>query len=76
MATILTTTYASAVNLAVKSRGAKRQASAIGGDIKHTKKPDLSNVIKGIKDAMNKIVDHDDARVVELVVRKGWVRPQ
>lgn len=43
---------------------AKRQA-AILGELRPTKKPDLSNIIKQIEDAFNGIVFVDDAQIVQ-----------
>lgn len=38
----------------------------------HTVKPDASNVVKGIEDALNGLAWKDDSQVIELVVRKGY----
>jgi len=43
---------------------AKRKA-AILGELRPTKKPDLSNIIKQIEDAFNGIVFVDDAQIVQ-----------
>lgn len=37
-----------------------------------TKKPDVDNLAKGIKDGCSKIIWHDDSQIVELVVRKFY----
>lgn len=51
----------------------KRQAAALEGRELHTKKPDLDNVIKAVKDGMNGIVWRDDAQVAILrECRKGY----
>ena len=42
----------------------KKREAALEGSIFPTTKPDTSNVVKGIEDAMNGIVWHDDAQVV------------
>lgn len=34
--------------------------------------PDLDNLVKGIKDGCTKIIWHDDAQIVEMVVRKFY----
>ena len=38
--------------------------------IHHTKKPDLDNLIKGIKDALKSVCYHDDSQIVMLVSTK------
>ena len=45
----------------------KRQAAARAGTEHHTKKPDLDNVLKAIKDGMNGIAWLDDSQVVHIV---------
>ncbi len=51
----------------------KRQAAARAGTELHTKKPDLDNVLKAIKDGMNGIAWVDDCQVVVLrECRKGY----
>lgn len=44
----------------------KRKAAALEGRELHTKKPDLDNVLKAIKDGMNGIVWKDDSQVAIL----------
>lgn len=50
------------------------------GEIRPTKKPDADNILKIIADALNGIAYHDDAQIVETVVRKWyaplWAQPQ
>lgn len=43
----------------------KKQAAALCGDIRPTKRPDLSNVMKQVEDAFNGVVYRDDALIVE-----------
>lgn len=50
---------------------AKRQ-EAINGIIKPHIKPDLSNYLKGIEDALNGIAYVDDAQLVWIIVRKQY----
>lgn len=51
----------------------KRKAAALEGRELHTKKPDLDNIIKAVKDGMNGIVWRDDAQVAILrECRKGY----
>ncbi len=40
--------------------------------IEHTTKPDADNVVKAIKDALNKVVWHDDAQVCQVSVTKVY----
>jgi len=41
-------------------------------DAMPVRKPDLSNLIKGVEDVMNKIVYPDDAAIVKEVLVKKW----
>lgn len=50
----------------------KRQAAALAGLERPTKKPDLSNVIKAIEDGMNGIAFVDDSQIVRLSCSKHW----
>lgn len=38
--------------------------------VHHIKKPDCSNLVKGVEDAMNKICYNDDSQIVELRAKK------
>jgi len=49
-----------------KSEPKKNMFAMLKGIIKHTKKPDLDNLEKFIKDCMNGIVWKDDCQVVEV----------
>ncbi len=51
--------------------GPKRKLIA-SGELRPTKKPDLDNLIKGIKDGCNKIIWHDDSQIVDMTVRKFY----
>lgn len=55
-----------------KSWSQKKRAQAIGGEITHTSKPDLDNLIKAVKDGLNGIVWADDAQVVRVVAEKKY----
>jgi hypothetical protein len=52
---------------------AKRREAALRGDERPTGKPDLDNVAKLIKDALNEICYDDDAQVCMLFVQKIYV---
>lgn len=53
-----------------KSTSKKKSKQMIDGEIKHTKKPDLDNLIKFTKDCLNEVAWHDDSQVVEYGVMK------
>ena len=44
-----------------------KKAAAISGKIRPTSKPDTSNYIKGIEDALNGICWHDDSAIVDYL---------
>lgn len=48
----------------------KKTNMMLNGEIQHTKKPDLDNMIKYILDCMNGIVFEDDKQVVSIKGRK------
>jgi Holliday junction resolvase RusA-like endonuclease len=47
------------------SWSAKKRAAALAGDIRPTKKPDLSNIQKALEDGMNSVVFKDDSQITE-----------
>ena len=49
-----------------------KKANALTGRLRHTKRPDLSNVIKSVEDAMNGVVYKDDSQIVMLWGGKGY----
>lgn len=53
-----------------KSTSKKKSKQMIDGEIKHTKKPDLDNLIKFTKDCLNGVAWHDDSQVVEYGAMK------
>lgn len=55
-----------------KSWPAWKKAQALAGELAHTSKPDLDNIIKALKDAMNGIVYVDDSQVITLIARKRY----
>ena len=50
----------------------KKQAAALAGTVMPTKKPDLDNITKALKDGMNQVVYHDDAQVVDAHLWKRY----
>lgn len=50
----------------------KKQRAALAGAVYPTTKPDNSNVLKGIEDALNKIAYGDDSCIVDHVVSKRY----
>lgn len=55
-----------------KSFSKKNRAEAIAGQLRPTKKPDLDNLVKGIKDGMSKVIWYDDSQIVDMTVRKFY----
>ena len=55
-----------------KSWTKKKRSDAISGLIKKTTKPDLDNIVKSIKDALNGIVYIDDNQVTDIIARKRY----
>ena len=54
------------------SWSAKKRMQAANGEIIPTTKPDCSNVLKAVEDAMNGIVYLDDKQISDLSVRKRY----
>ena len=55
-----------------KSMSKKKAAQAIAGDLRPTTRPDLDNLIKGIKDAIKGIIWKDDSQVVNIYAAKWY----
>ena len=55
-----------------KAVSRKQRLMMEGHIIKHTKKPDLDNCLKFVKDCMNKVVWYDDSAVVREVLGKEY----
>lgn len=55
-----------------KSKSKKFRERALMGLERPTKKPDLSNIIKGIEDALNGLAYNDDSSIVCLSVAKCY----
>ena len=54
------------------SKPAKWKTDAKNGLIRPTKKPDIDNVVKGVADALNKVVYVDDTQIVSLTAAKYY----
>lgn len=56
----------------LKKFSKKRLAAAEAGMYRPVTKPDVDNYVKGIKDALNKVIWVDDSQVVDLTVSKFY----
>lgn len=59
-----------------KSWSLKKQRAAALGEVMHTKRPDLDNVVKAIKDGANGVVWVDDSQVVFVSASKKYGSPR
>ncbi|BAU27610.1 Holliday junction resolvase RusA-like endonuclease [Aneurinibacillus soli] len=55
-----------------KSYSNKKKTQAEAGEIRPTSKPDVDNYVKGIKDALNKVIWKDDSQVVSITAGKFY----
>jgi Holliday junction resolvase RusA-like endonuclease len=55
-----------------KSASKKKKVLMISNEIKHTKKPDVDNLLKFILDAMNNIVFVDDSQIWNITTIKKY----
>lgn len=55
-----------------KSWSKKRKAAALAGEIPHTKKPDIDNILKHVIDVMNGWWIEDDKQVVACSCRRCY----
>lgn len=55
-----------------KSASRRKRVQMTERSIRPTKKPDMDNIIKVIADALNDIAYHDDAQIVDTMVRKFY----
>lgn len=52
----------------------KKQAAAVAGEVRPTKKPDLDNIVKSVCDGMNGVAYADDSQIVAMGVRKFYTQ--
>lgn len=55
-----------------KSYSKKRTEACLNGSERHTKRPDLDNIVKAITDAINDIVYKDDSQIVSIHATKVY----
>lgn len=55
-----------------KSINKKQRAEMLNGKIKHTKKPDIDNLIKSVLDALNGIAYSDDSKIIKVAAEKQY----
>ena len=55
-----------------KSKSKKFRQAAVEGSERPTKKPDLSNIVKGVEDALNGLLYKDDSQIVSLKLKKYY----
>lgn len=55
-----------------KSVNKKQRAEMLDGKIKHTKKPDIDNLIKSVLDALNGIAYSDDSKIIRVAAEKQY----
>lgn len=50
----------------------KKTGAMLIGEIRPTKKPDMSNILKSVEDALNNLAYNDDKQIVELTLKKRF----
>jgi Holliday junction resolvase RusA-like endonuclease len=55
-----------------KSASKKKQKEMLDGTIRPIKKPDASNILKIIEDALNKVAYDDDSQIVDVAITKEY----
>ena len=55
-----------------QSYSKKRTEACLNGSEKHTKRPDLTNIVKSIEDGMNGVVYKDDSQITSIHATKVY----
>ena len=55
-----------------KSWSKRKTSAALAGELKPTTKPDLTNLVKGIEDALNGVWYVDDSQIIEEHIYKAY----
>lgn len=55
-----------------KSYSKKQRAEILNGRLKHTKKPDIDNLIKSVLDALNGLAYADDSKIIKVAAEKQY----
>ena len=55
-----------------KTYSKKKRLSSLNGELLYTKKPDGTNIAKGVEDALNNLAFKDDSQVCDLRVIKQY----
>ena len=53
----------------------KRKEACLNGSERHTKKPDIDNVVKAVLDGCDKVIFENDCQIVNLFVTKKYGEP-
>ena len=63
--------------LKIPKVSAKKTEAMSNGDILPTKKPDMSNILKSVEDALNTLAYRDDKQIVNAIIIKRYsARPR
>lgn len=54
------------------SASKRKRADMLAGVIRPVKKPDIDNIVKGVSDALNKVVWVDDSQISHLIASKQY----
>lgn len=55
-----------------KSYSKKQKVEILSGRLKHTKKPDIDNLIKSVLDALNGLAYADDSQIIKVTAVKRY----